>query len=88
MGVTIPMQLASIAGAYEAREREIEALQTALLKLILRDYGCHPTACPRFRAHPAPWHTEKCGCAEEARNLYRSEITKIEAKVFGPRQET
>jgi hypothetical protein len=73
MGITMRQQIAGIANAYEAREREIEALQRALLGMIMDENSCH-IACKEHQNHPAPWHAEKCGCACEARAAYRAQI--------------
>lgn len=70
MGMTMRQQIDSIAEAYEAREREIEALQQAMLRLIRDANECHGAECAAYKEHPAPWHAEKCGCACEARDLY------------------
>jgi len=79
MGITMRQQITGIADAYEARERQIEALQRALLDIIRRENACHPVACKEHQQHPAPWHAEKCGCACEARAACREQLKDDDA---------
>jgi hypothetical protein len=81
VGATMRQECNRIAGAYEAREREIEALQIAFLECVRQLAGCY-TPCPAYRAHPAPWHAENCKCAESAREDVRDHLRSIEAKAF------
>lgn len=80
MGITMRQDLDRIAGAYEHQERQVRALQNALLDELRRQNSCKVVACTAYREHPAPWHAVKCGCACEARDLYMDHLRVLDAE--------
>lgn len=80
MGTTMRQELDAIAGAYENQERHIQALQESFLEFVRDSNGCVADPCNQFKQHPAPWHAEKCGCAEEAREAFIERLSIIDAK--------
>jgi len=75
-------ELDAIAGAYENQERHIRALQDAFLEFVRDSNGCVSDPCNQFKHHPAPWHAEKCDCAQEAREAFIERLKIIDAKAL------
>lgn len=78
MGITTDKQLHGIAEEFVELRRRERAFEAALFGMCREEASaCKVTPCRSAQSHPAPWHAEYCGCAEEARRRFNAALAAV-----------